>query len=401
MSTPKSPVFIVGAKRTPFGSLCGKMSSFSATELGVLSSKAAIEEAKVSAECIDEVFFGNVVQSSLDAAYLARHIGLKSGVPVASACLTVNRLCGSGFESVCLAAEAIDQGRGEIMLTGGTENMSQCPMVIDGLSSRMGTALGKGLKAEDSLWCCLTDTHAGMAMGNTAENLAEKYDVSRQECDEYAFRSQQAYAEALKNKVYEAEIVPVTLKTRKGEEIVSRDEHPRETTLAKLQNLKPVFKADGGRVTAGSASGICDGSASLILANQAACSDKNLKPLSRVVSWARVGCEPSLMGIGPVKAIQNALKAASLTLDDMDIIEINEAFAAQYLACEKALGLNRDKCNSNGGAIAVGHPLGASGARILAHITHELIRTGKRFGIGAACIGGGQGIAVILENAQL
>jgi acetyl-CoA acyltransferase 2 len=377
------------------------MAKLSATELGVLSSKAAMESANISPDIVDETFFGNVIQSSTDAAYLSRHIALKSGLSTEAPSLTINRLCGSGFEAVCMAAEAIELRRANVILTGGTENMSQCPMVIDGLSSRFGTALGKGLKAEDSLWCSLSDSHAGVSMGLTAENLADKYDISREESDLYALRSQQLYALARDSGIYEAEISPVTVKTRKGPEVVSADEHPRETSLEKLQKLNAIFRPDGGRVTAGSASGICDGSASLVVASEAACKEHSLQPLARVVSWARTGCDPSIMGVGPVKSIEAALKAANLTLDDMDVVEINEAFAAQYLACEKALGLDRSKTNIHGGALALGHPLAASGARILVHLTHELTRSGKRYAIGAACIGGGQGIAVLIENAQL
>lgn len=403
MSVAQSNIFIVGAKRTPFGAFGGKLCSLSATELGVISSVAAIDAAGLTADCIDETFFGNVIQSSTDAPYLSRHVALKSGVPVTSPAMTVNRLCGSGFETVILAAEAIELRRGHIMLAGGTENMSQCPMVIDGLSSRFGCALGKGLHAQDSLWCSLSDAHGGVSMGETAENLADKFDITRENCDEYSLRSQMLYAQARDSGHYAAEIASVSVKKKKGPgmEEVTLDEHPRDTTLEKLQRLKPVFRPDGGRVTAGSASGICDGSASLVVASEEACRSRGLIPLARVVSWARTGCDPSVMGIGPVKAIEAALSAAGLTLEDMDLVEINEAFAAQYLACEKALGLQREKTNMQGGALAVGHPLAASGARILTHLSHELNRTGKRYAIGAACIGGGQGIAVLLENANV
>jgi acetyl-CoA acyltransferase 2 len=269
------------------------------------------------------------------------------------------------------------------------------------LTARWGAALGKGFKAEDTLWAGLTDAHAGLSMGLTAENLADQYDISRSECDAYALRSQQQWARANADGIFAAEIAPVQIKTRKGVESVECDEHPRPaTTIESLNGLKPVFRSDGGRVTAGSASGICDGSASLVVASEAACRENGMVPLSRVVAWARTGCDPSCMGIGPVSAIEAVLRVSNLTLADIEMVEINEAFAAQYLACEKALSLNRDITNVNGGAIALGHPLGASGARILAHITHELRRTGKRYGIGAACIGGGQGIAVLLENAK-
>lgn len=278
--------------------------------------------------------------------------------------------------------------------------MSQCPMTIDGLSARFGTPLGKGLKAEDTLWAGLTDTFAKIPMGLTAENLAVKFNITREQCDEYALRSQHLYEEAQSKGYFDTEIAPVEIKGKKGLETMTADEHPRKgAKIADLQRLKAVFK-ENGVVTAGSSSGICDGAATLIVASEAACKENNLVPLSRVVAWARVGCEPTEMGFGPVAAIQQVLKAAKLTIADIDIVEINEAFAAQYLACESALGLDRARTNMNGGAIAMGHPLGASGARILAHLTHTLNRTGQRYAIGAACIGGGQGMAVLLENAS-
>lgn len=278
--------------------------------------------------------------------------------------------------------------------------MSQAPMVIDGISARFGAALGKGLKAEDSLWAGLTDTYAGLPMGMTAEKLGAKYNITRDQCDEYGLRSQQLYQKANAAGIFKAEISPIEIKGKKGVETISSDENPRaNAAIGDMQKLKPVFK-EGGLVTAGSASGISDGAASLLVASESAVKEQGLQPLSRIVAYSRVGCDPSIMGIGPVEAIREALKAAGLTLKDMDIVEINEAFAAQYLSCEKELGLDREKTNVNGGAIAIGHPLGASGGRILAHLTHELIRTGKKYAIGAACIGGGQGIAVILENAK-
>jgi acetyl-CoA acyltransferase 2 len=399
MSVARSAIYIVGAKRTPFGAFGGKLKAISATDLAVLSSKAALAHANLSPDRIDESFFGNVITSSLDAAYLARHTALKSGVPIASPSLTVNRLCGSGFETACLGAEAIEQGRSSIALAGGTENMSQAPMVMDGLLCRFGTALGKGIKAEDSLWAGLTDSYAKLPMGLTAEKLGAQFGITREQCDEYSLRSQQTYQEAQAKGVYGSEIAEVEVKGKKGPEKVSTDEHPRaNSSLADMQKLKPVFQ-ENGLVTAGSASGICDGAASLVISSEAAVKANNLKPLARMVSWARVGCDPSIMGIGPVEAIRKALKAANLELKDMEIIEINEAFAAQVLACEKALNIDREKLNRNGGAIALGHPLGASGARILTHLTHELQRTQAKYAIGAACIGGGQGIAVILERA--
>ncbi len=278
--------------------------------------------------------------------------------------------------------------------------MSQAPMVIDGLSARFGTALGKGLKAEDALWAGLTDSYAKLPMGLTAENLAVKFNITREECDAYGLRSQLLYAKALAAGVFADEIAPVEVKGKKGPVTISADEHPRPNSkIEDLQKLKAVFK-ENGAVTAASASGICDGAASLVVASEEAVKANNLTPLTRVVAWCRVGCDPSIMGIGPVEAIRGALKASNLTLQDMDLVEINEAFAAQYLACEKDLGLDPTKCNVNGGAIALGHPLGASGARILTHLSHQLVRTGKTYAVGAACIGGGQGIAVILKNAS-
>jgi len=402
MSVATKAVFIVGAKRTPFGSFGGSLKSITATDLAVHSSKAALAHANLSPEKVSETFMGNVISSSLDAPYLSRHVALKSGVPQVSPSLTINRLCGSGFETICLGAEAIMQGRSSVALCGGTENMSMAPMVIDGIAARFGTALGKGMKAEDSLWAGLTDAYLGLPMGITAENLAEKYSITREDCDEYGLRSQNLYQEALAAGVYEAEIAPMEVKGRKGMVTVAGDEHPRPNAkIGDLTKLKPVFKADGGTVTAGTASGICDGAASIVVASGDAVKEHGMTPLAEIVAWNRVGCDPSIMGIGPVEAIRGALKAANLTLDDMDLVEINEAFAAQYIACERELGLDRAKTNVNGGAIALGHPLGASGARILAHLTHALNRTGKTYAVGAACIGGGQGIAVILKNAQL
>lgn len=279
--------------------------------------------------------------------------------------------------------------------------MSQAPMVIDGLTARWGAALGKGMKAEDALWAGLTDSYIKTPMGITAEKLGAQYGITRQQCDEFGLRSQNLYQKAAEAGVFDREIAEVEIKGRKGPEKVKTDEHPRaNATIADLQKLKPVFKEEG-LVTAGTASGICDGAASLVLADEHAVKEHNLKPLARVVAWNRTGCDPSIMGVGPVDAIRSTLKAANLTLNDMDLVEINEAFAAQFLACSKELGLDPSKSNACGGAIAVGHPLGASGARILTHLTHELARNKKRYAIGSACIGGGQGIAVILENLQL
>lgn len=398
MSVARSGVFIVGAKRTPFGAFGGKLKGFSATDLATHSAVAALTHAKVAATEVGDVYYGNVIQSASDAAYISRHVALRAGCQIKTPAMNINRLCGSGFETLCLGAESIQDGRSSIALVGGTENMSQAPMTIDGISARWGTALGKGLNAKDSLWAGLTDAYVGLPMGITAENLAEKYDISRQDCDEYALRSQQTWGAANEAGVFADEIAPMEVKGRKGKEMVTADEHPRpDTKIENLQKLKPVFK-ENGAVTAASASGICDGAASLVIASEGAVKEHNLTPMVRLVSWNRVGCEPSEMGIGPVEAINGALKAANLTIADMDLVEINEAFAAQYLACEKVLGLDRNKSNVNGGAIALGHPLGASGGRIMTHLAHRLVATGKRYAVGAACIGGGQGIAIVVEK---
>lgn len=275
--------------------------------------------------------------------------------------------------------------------------MSQAPMTIDGLTARWGAQLGKGLIAKDSLWAGLTDAYVNLPMGITAENLAVKFNITRQQCDEYSLRSQHTWAAAHAAGVFKDEIAPWELVGKKGKELMTHDEHPRPTKIEDLTKLKPVFK-ENGVVTAGSASGICDGAASLLLASESRVKEHHLKPMCRLVSWSRSGCDPKEMGFGPVEAIKSALKIASLTLDQMDLVEINEAFAAQYLSCEKALGLDRNKSNVNGGAIALGHPLGASGARIMTHLAHSLIRTNKKYAIGSACIGGGQGIAIIIER---
>ncbi|CAM9148058.1 unnamed protein product [Discosporangium mesarthrocarpum] len=289
-------------------------------------------------------------------------------------------------------------GKASTALCVGTENMSAAPLVVSGVDSRWGVALGSGMKLEDSLWAGLTDSFAELPMGMTAEILSAKYGITRADCDEYAVRSQMLWASGHASGAFEKEIAPVEVKVKKGSQVVDTDEHPRpDASVEKLSGLKPVFKKNGV-VTAGNASGICDGAGSLVLASGEALGPNNLEPLAEVVSWHEVGCDPSIMGIGPAEAIRGALKKAELELEDIDLVEVNEAFAGQFLAVEKELGLDRARTNLNGGAIALGHPLGASGSRIMAHLTHELRRTGKRLGIGAACIGGGQGIAIIIEN---
>jgi acetyl-CoA acyltransferase 2 len=390
-------IYLVAAKRTPFGAFGGSLESLSAIDLQVVAAKAALEAAKLPADAVDHVVIGNVAQTSADAIYMARHVGLRAGVPIPVPALTVNRLCGSGFQAVVSGAHEILAGDAEIVLTGGTESMSQAPHVARGL--RKPARLGQNPQLEDSLWSSLTDSYAGCAMGITAENLAMQYQITREECDAYALRSQQAWAAAQEGGRFAAELAPVTVEGRKGPTQITRDEHPRtDTTAATLAGLKPSFKKDGV-ITAGNASGICDGAGAVILASEEAVKKHGLTPLARLVQWHTAGVDPKIMGIGPVPAIRGALERAGLGFDAIDLFEINEAFAPQYLACEKELGLPREKTNVDGGAISLGHPLGASGARITAHLAHELRRRGGRYAVGSACIGGGQGIAVVLEKA--
>lgn len=403
-------IFIVAAKRTPFGSFGGSLKNISATDLATIATKSALASSSSSSSgnaidpsLIDSIFVGNVIQSSPDAAYLARHVGLKSGLPQSSTALTINRLCGSGFETIIQGAQQLTlHNSSKITICAGTENMSAAPFQVDGNNLRWGVTLGNAnVNMRDSLWDGLTDTYAGTPMGITAENLAEKYDISRNECDEYAIRSQQLWGEAQSQNIFEKEMAPVEITKRGKTVVVDTDEHPRpETKLEKIASLKPVFKKDGV-VTAASASGICDGAGSIVLATEDAVKEYGLSPLARLVSYQVSGCDPSIMGIGPVPAIQGALEKAGLTKDDVDRFEINEAFAAQFIACAKELDLDMTKTNIHGGAISLGHPLGASGSRIIAHLANEFSldkSSDNSIHVGAACIGGGQGIAVVLEN---
>ena len=388
-------VFILGGKRTPMGEYVGVLKDVSAIDLGALAARGALEATRVSPEEIDHTVIGNALQTSGDAIYGARHVALKAGVPFDRPALTVNRLCGSGIQSIVSGAHMIQLDEAQTCLVGGMESMSQAPHVIRG--ARSGFALGQG-KLEDSLMVALLDTYCNTPMAGTAENLARKCEVSREEQDKYALRSQQEAKRALDAGYLAKEIVPVEVKTRKGTTQVDRDDHPRpETSLEGLAKLKPAFAKDGF-VTAGNASGIVDGAAALVIAGEAFVKQRDLKPMGRIVSWAYAGVEPEFMGIGPVPATRAALQKAGLSLDDMDLVEVNEAFAAQYLAVEKELGLDRARTNVNGGAIALGHPLGATGTRLVLTLLHELHRQGRRYGLATACIGGGQGIAMIVER---
>ncbi|NP_001296201.1 3-ketoacyl-CoA thiolase, mitochondrial [Equus przewalskii] len=389
-------VFIVAAKRTPFGAYGGLLKDFTAIDLTEFAAKAALSAGKVSPEIVDSVIVGNVLQSSSDAIYVARHVGLRVGIPIATPALTVNRLCGSGFQSIVNGCQEICVKDAEVVLCGGTENMSQAPFCVRNV--RFGTRFGSDLKLEDTLWTSLTDTHVQLTMAITAENLAVKHKISREDCDKYALQSQQRWKAANDAGYFNNEMAPIEVKTKKGKQIMQVDEHARpQTTLEQLSKLPPVFKKEG-TVTAGNASGVCDGAGAVIIASEDAVKKHNFTPLARIVGYFVSGCDPSLMGIGPVPAINGALKKTGLSLKDMDLVEVNEAFAPQYLAVEKSLNLDPSKANVNGGAIALGHPLGGSGSRITAHLVHELRRRGGKYAVGSACIGGGQGIAVIIEN---
>jgi len=387
-------VVIVAGARTPMSRYTGSFSDVSAIDLAAHASKEAIRRSGADPADFDHVIFGNVMQTSADALYGARHVGLKAGLKIEAPAVTVNRLCGSGMESIAQAAQRLLLGEATMVLAGGMENMTQAPFVIRG--ARNGLKLGGGA-LEDTLMAGLTDSYCGLPMALTAEKLAEQHGITRADADTYALRSQQAADAAYKACRVRDELVPVEVKHGKKSITVSEDDHRRpETTLETLAKLPPSFKKEG-IVTAGNASGIVDGAAAVVVTREQIAKDRGLKPVGRIVAWAVAGVDPSIMGIGPVPSSQKALKLAGLTLEGMDRVEVNEAFAAQYLAVEKALGLNRDKTNVNGGAIALGHPLGATGTRLVITILNELRRNNLRYGLTTACIGGGQGIAMIVE----
>ena len=390
----RDAVFLSGV-RSGFGSFGGSLKDLSATQLGATIARDAIAASGASAEEFDHVVFGNVQQTSSDAIYLARHIGLEAGLPIETPALTVNRLCGSGFEAVTQGAQQIMLGRSELVLAGGTESMSQAPHVVRG--ARWGLRLAAQAELEDSLWECLSDRYCGLSMGETADNLAQRYELDRDEVDEYALGSQQRALRAWEDGVFEDEVTPIMVGRRGRETEFRADEHLRgDTTLEGLGELPTVFR-EGGVTTAGNASGICDGAAALVVASEDYAAANDLEPIGRLIGWAVAGVDPAHMGIGPAPAIRDVLEQTGLSLDELDLIEVNEAFSAQYLAVERELGLDRERTNVHGGAIAIGHPVGASGARITAHLLHALRREGKRYGLGSACIGGGQGAALIVE----
>lgn len=395
-TSPETTIVAVAGKRTPFGAFGGSLKDIGATQLAVTAGRAALEQCGLAASEIEHLVVGNVVQSGADAAYVPRHVGLHLGVPVGVGALGVNRLCGSGFQAWVTAAQMILSGDAKVTLAGGVEQMSQIPYVLRGIrfeGYRMGNA-----PVEDAMTSALTDAYAGTPMAITAENLAEKYQISREECDVYSMSSQKRYADAFEKKLFDIEMTSVQVTTRKGTLEVQRDEHPKPNVAEdKIRSMKALFKKEG-TVTAATASGIVDGAAMTVLMTESEAIRRGLKPLAKIISWAAVGCEPTLMGIGPAAAIRKALQRAELSFDKIDLFEVNEAFAAQYLAVEKELELPRDRTNVNGGAIAVGHPLAASGTRIMNHLMYELDRRNGRFAVGSACIGGGQGIAVVIEK---
>src|SRR5260221_4539348 len=382
-------VVIVAGARTPMSRYTGAFSDVSAIELAVVASKEAIRRAKTDPAEFDHAIFGNVMQTSADALYGARHVALKAGLKTETPAVTVNRLCGSGIEAIAQAAQRLLLSESELVLAGGMENMTQAPFVIRGL--RNGLKVGSGA-LEDSLMAGLTDTYCGLTMALTAEKLAEQHGITRKDADAYALRSQQAAEAAYKACRIKEELVPVEVKQGKKTILVSEDDHRRpETTMDTLEKLPPSFKKDG-IVTAGNASGIVDGGAAVVVTREKIAKERGLKPVGRIVSWAVAGVDPSIMGIGPVHSTRKALQLAGMKLEQIDRVEVNEAFAVQYLAVEKELGLTRDKTNVNGGAIALGHPLGASGTRLVITLLNELRRKGLRYGLATACIGGGQGM---------
>ena len=391
-------IAIVSGARTPFGRYCGKLKDFTAQELGAIAARGAIDRAGIKPEEFDHAVFGNAQQTSGDALYGARHVGLRAGLPIETPALTVNRLCGSGMQSIVNGAQMIMTDEASVVLAGGMEAMSQAPFSIRG---RDGFSLAPGGKLEDSLMVALLDSYYGLYMANTAELYGSQHGITREMQDEFALRSQKCADDSYKAGRTQEELVPVPLKNSKGEstgESLTEDDHRRpQTTMEGLAKLRPAF-GKSGTVTAGNASGIVDGGAAVVLMSLEDAGKRGIQPMGRIVSWGIAGVDPKIMGSGPVPATKIALQKAGMTLEHIDLIEVNEAFAAQYLAVEKELGLDREKVNVNGGAIALGHPLGATGTRLVITVLYELRRRKKKYGLTTACIGGGQGIAMVVES---
>ena len=388
-------IVIVGAKRIAVGAHGGNLKDFSPTDLGVFAAKAALEQSKLAPELIDHIVFGNVLQANGQTPYMPRHIGLRIGTKVETPALLVGRMCDSGFQAIISGAQMLLLNEADFVLAGGSESMSQAPFIAEG--HRFGHKLGD-CTLRDALIDVLTDRYIDTPMGITAEELAIRYKISREDCDQFAYESQMKAKKAITNRRFKDEITPVERITRKKTTVFDTDEHPRmETTMEILAKLKPVFKKDGV-VTAGNASGIGDGAAALVLTTMEKAKEHNLTPLARILSWGICGCPPEIMGIGVVGATQMALKRAQKKLEDMELFEINEAFAAQYLAVEKEMGLNREIVNVNGGAIALAHPIGCTGAKLTITLLHELKKRKVKIGLASACAGGGQGTTIILES---
>ncbi|VBB07030.1 thiolase active site [Lucifera butyrica] len=387
---------IVSAVRTAVGSFNGSLAGFSAVDLGSAVMAEAVKRAKIDAGIVEEVIFGNVLQAGL-GQNPARQAAVKAGIPVEVPAYTINKVCGSGLKTVNLAAQAILAGDADVVLAGGMESMSNAPYLLEN-KARWGYRMGNGKlidsMIQDGLWCAFNDYH----MGITAENVAAQYGISREEQDRLAFESQSKALAAIEDGSFQQEILPLTIKSKKGDKIVAVDEYPKAgTTPDGLQGLRTAFKKDG-TVTAGNASGINDGAAALVVMSADKARQLDLKPMARIRSYASGGVDPAIMGMGPVPATRKALAKAGLTIADLDLIEANEAFAAQFLAVGKELGLPKEKVNVNGGAIALGHPIGASGARILVTLLHALEKRDVQLGLATLCIGGGQGVATIVER---
>jgi acetyl-CoA acyltransferase 2 len=387
-------VYVIEGARTPFGAFGGSLKNVDVTMLGVIATEEAVRRSNIPKEDIEQTFFGNVIHTSSNSSFLARHISLGAGIPETSPALTVNRLCGSGLQAVVNAAQAILLEEASGAIAGGSENMSMSPHVVRDIrfnNIKMGVP-----HFEDMLLSTLTDQHCGLGMGITAENLAEKYGISREEQEDFTLLSQSRTQIAKEKGIFAEETVAV--RDANGNIILAEDEHPKpDVTVEKLRRLRPSFKKDG-TVTAATSSGINDGASALVLGDEKLIEKHNVTPLARIVSWGIAGVDPTVMGIGPVPSTLQALKRANLQMKDIDVIEVNEAFAVQVLSVQRELGIDLEKLNVNGGAIALGHPVGASGARLLLTLAYELKRRNKRYGLASLCIGGGQGISVIIEN---
>lgn len=389
-------VVILDGVRTPFGKFGGGLKDYSSSELGVISAKETIRKTGLDPEEIEESIYGNVIQDDKDSAYLARHIGLRSGLKENSSALTVNRLCGSGMESVIIGVRKILSFENDLLLVGGTESMSNAPFVVKNV--RWGNKYGDTI-LEDRLAQSLTDCFVDLTMGETAENIAKQFQISRSDQDDWAGISQVRAEKATESGILSEEMVPIISKG-KNAIVIQKDEQIRGVScVEQLKKLPTAFLKEGS-VTAGNSSGINDGAASLLIASEKWTQKKNLKPLAKILGYANVGCNPKMMGLGPVFAIPKALANAGVQMDEIDLFEINEAYAAQTLAVIRELKLNPEKTNVNGGAIAIGHPLGASGTRVILTLAYELRRKNLLFGVASLCIGGGQGIAIVLENSD-